>query len=160
MVYNLDLKTDRKRFVTRCNILLRKHCQSVNLSDESVRTRNQNCYAHVLFRILAMETGVTEEYAKEVYFKQLANPGTFIRTEENPVTGQEVTYLRSSKELTIVEMSHAIDRLRTWSEDNGIYLPDAKVKEDGSIEFSTPEDEQAYYQAISETSKVEQYINK
>jgi hypothetical protein len=107
-----------------------------------------------------METGVTETYAKEVYFKQLANPGTFIVTEQNPVTGQEVTYIKSSKELTIAEMSRAIDRLRAWSADNGIYLPDAKLQEDGSIEFATPEDETAYYQAISETSKVEQYIDK
>ena len=158
MIYNLDLKTDRKRFVTRCNNLLKKHCQSVSLTDESKRTKNQNSYLHVLLRILAMETGVTESYAKEVYFKQLSNPALFIRTESNPITSQEVSYFRSSTELSVTEMAHAITALRDWSADNGIYLPEATIDDNGELQFASEEDKLAYYQAISETSKLENFI--
>lgn len=38
--------------------------------------------------------------------------------------GKEVTYLRSSAELTTGEMALSIDRFRSWaSESAGIYLP-------------------------------------
>lgn len=32
---------------------------------------------------LAVETGVTEAYAKQVYFKRLANPSVFITTTKD-----------------------------------------------------------------------------
>ena len=38
--------------------------------------------------------------------------------------GKEITYLRSSKELTTSEMTLSVDRFRNWSSSvAGIYLP-------------------------------------
>ena len=46
------------------------------------KTLEQNGYLHVLCRIMAMETHVSERYAKYVYFKQLANPEIFTGSAE------------------------------------------------------------------------------
>lgn len=158
MNYNLSDKEDRGRFVKRANKLLENKRSNVCLVDESNRTVNQNSYIHVLCRILAADTGQTTEYAKQVYFKELANPGIFVSITKDPITNQMVKYTRSTTTLSITEMRKAIENFRHWASDNGYYLPDATVQDDGSVVFSSTTDKDAYNQAIIETSKVDDFL--
>jgi hypothetical protein len=159
---NYDLrrsnKLDRKRFVAYANSLLKNERNNVSLIDESNRTLNQNSYIHVLCRILASETGVTEAYAKQVYFKAFANPDLFVTTTKDPITNKLVEITRSTRDLTIPEMRKAIFNFRKWAADNGYQLPDAVINDDGTMSFASDNDKEAFHQAIIITSKNEKYL--
>ena len=158
MNYDLSIKEERKSFIKRVNALLRNQKNNVSLKDESNRTLNQNSYIHILCRIMASQTGVTEAYAKQVYFKEIANPDLFISTTKDSITGSLVKYYRSTCDLTVPEMRRAITNFRDWASENGYYLPDAQVADDGSVSFSSPYDKDAFHQAAIQTSKVEDYL--
>ena len=152
MNYDLTDKDQRKKFIKYANSLLKHQRTLVSLEDKSNRTLSQNCYLHVLCRILAQDIGVTEQYAKQVYFKELANPGIFLTVSKDPLTGQMLKIIRSSADLTIQEMSHAINNFIIWAAGNGYDLPEAELKEDGTMEFKTQEDKDAFHQAEIKTS--------
>ena len=158
MNYDLRDKNDRKRFLRYANALLKNQRRNVRLIDESGRTLNQNSYLHVLCRIMAMETGVTERYAKDVYFKGMSNPDIFISEREDPITGNKTAYLKSTTELSVNEMSRAINNFRHWAEDNGYYLPEADIDNAGNVTFSSQDDKEAFEKAQIETSKLDQYL--
>ena len=153
MNYNLTNKEDRKRFIRYANSLLKNKKTLVSLDDKSNRTLSQNCYIHVLCRVMAQETGTTEYYAKQVYFKELANPDLFLRVTKDPLTGQMVKTIRSSTELTINEMSKAIDNFIAWAAEQGYTMPEATSNTDGTMSFNSTDDEKAFNQAEIETSK-------
>lgn len=155
MNYDLTIKEERNSFIKRANSLLKKQRVNVSLKDESERTLKQNSYIHVLCRIMATQIGVTEAYAKQVYFKDIANPDVFVTTTKDKVTGQMVKYYRSTCDLTIPEMRKAIAQFRTWASDNGYYLPEATIADDGTMSFTTQADADAYHQALIQTSKFE-----
>lgn len=160
MIYDLTNPLHRKQFAKRANKMLERRCTNAVLIDESRRTLNQNAYLHVLIRLMAFETGVKEKYAKDIYFKTLANPDLFIMdVEEDPITGQKVTTLRSSSELTTEEMSLAINNFRRWAEENGYYLPDATFDEDEKVVFKTDEDKLAFEKARLETERAKMYLD-
>lgn len=152
MIYDLTNPLHRKQFAARANKLLKQRSKVVELTNASQRSTSQNKYLHVIIRILAMETGVSEQYAKDKYFKELANPELFIRIIKDPITNEEHGYFRSSSDLSVDEMSSAIENFRRWSEEQGYYLPDAKINEDGSVEINE-EDMTAYQQALIETGR-------
>lgn len=152
MNYDLTDKEQRKKFIRYANSLLKHQRTLVSLEDRSSRTLSQNCYLHVLCRILAQDIGVTEAYAKQVYFKELANPDIFLTVSKDPLSGQMVKITRSSSDLSIQEMSRAISNFIIWAGENGYVLPEAEVKEDGTMEFKTPEDKDAFHQAEIKTS--------
>lgn len=158
MTYDLSNPLHRKQFVKRANKMLERHCTNAILVDESRRTYNQNSYLHVLIRTMALLTGVKESYAKNVYFKQLANPDLFVYENDDPIAGKLVS-LHSSSELTVEEMSRAISNFRHWAEDNGYYLPDATVDENDKIVFKTDADEKAFKQAQIETDRASMFID-
>lgn len=155
MNYDLTNKENRRRFIARCNSLLKNQRNNVCLIDESNRTLNQNRYIHVLCRILAQDVGVTEEYAKQVYFKTLANPELFVKVSKDPLTGEMIKTTRSTCDLTIEEMRKAINGFRMWAAENGYDLPDATLNEDGTMTFENDEAQSAFHQAEIETSKEE-----
>lgn len=121
MQYDLTIQLQRHLFEQRCRALLDKGCV-VNLSEKTIRTRGQNNYLHLLIGVVAMETGNTLDYCKEMYFKRLCNPDLFITTRADRYAGQ-VEVVRSSADLTQEEMSMAIDRFKRWGAENGIYMP-------------------------------------
>lgn len=71
MLYNLSIPLDRERFAARANALLQKG-SVVELTEKTLRTHNQNSYLHLIIGVVAMEVGVTLEYAKKEYFKKLS----------------------------------------------------------------------------------------
>lgn len=158
MNYDLSIQEERRSFIRRANSLLKKQRGNVCLKDESNRTLNQNSYIHILCRIMAVQTGVTEAYAKQVYFKELANPLLFVTVSKDKITGKTVRYYRSTCDLTIPEMRRAITGFRQWASENGYYLPEAVIADDGSMSFASEHDKEAYHQALIQTSKMEQYI--
>lgn len=158
MNYDLNTKEERLSFIKRVNSLLKNRRSNVALVDESNRTLNQNAYIHILCRIMASQTGVTEEYAKQVYFKDLANPGLFSLVSKDSLTGKMIKYNRSTKDLSVPEMRKAIYNFRAWASENGFYLPDAHIEDDGSMTFASDQDRSAYHQAVIQTSKMEQYL--
>ena len=121
MQYDLTIQLQRHLFEARCKALLEKRCV-VNLSEKTFRSRNQNSYLHLLTGCVAMETGNTLEYCKEMYFKRLCNKDLFVTTKTDRYAGQ-VEVVRSTADLTQEEMSMAIDRFKRWGHENGIYMP-------------------------------------
>lgn len=121
MQYNLATDLDQERFVNRANLLLQKGVV-VELTEKTFRSPNQNRYVHLLIGIVAMDTGVGLEYAKREYFKRLVNKDLFVVKKTDRYAG-EVEDLRSSADLTIEEMSMAIDRFKRWGAENGFYMP-------------------------------------
>ena len=152
MNYDLTDKEQRRKFVRYANSLLKHQRTLVSLEDKSNRTLSQNCYLHVLCRILAQDTGTSEYYAKQVYFKELANPDIFLKVTKDPVTGQMMKITRSSADLTIQEMSRALNNFIRWASENGYILPEADLQSDGTMEFRSVEDQDAFHQAEIETS--------
>ena len=158
MIYNLNDPLHRQQFKLRVQNLYKKG-KVVELVDKSVRTVNQNSYLHVLIRILAVETGVTESYAKDEYFKRQANPDTFVEKIIDPISKEEKESLKESSKLSVDELSKCIDRFRMWSEEQGIYLPEAHLKGSGDeMEFKDDDDRLAFEQAIVETGRLEKYL--
>lgn len=135
MLYDLKNPLDRERFKRRCNALFKKRCV-VELSEKVKRSSQQNRYLHLLLGYLAMETGNSLDYAKEVFYKRSANREIFVREKDDELIGR-TEYLRSSADLTTEEFSMSIDRLRDWSSQTaGIYLPSPSEEEFlASIEY-------------------------
>ena len=160
MDYDLrkESKEGRKKFVKYANNLLQKERCHVRIVDLSNRTLNQNSYLHILCRILALETGVTEDYAKDMYFKRLANPGIFIEKIEDPITHKTEEYLKSTTDLTVTEMSKAINTFRHWAEENGYYLPDADMDFVGNVTPKTEQDKEALLQGELAASSADMYL--
>lgn len=121
MQYNLATELDQERFVNRANALLQKGVV-IDLTEKTFRSPNQNRYLHLLIGIIAMDVGVTLEYAKREYFKKLVNKDLFVIKKSDRFAG-EIEDLRSSADLTIEEMSMAIDRFKRWGAENGFYMP-------------------------------------
>lgn len=155
MNYDLTDKENRRRFIARCNALLKNQRNNVCLLDESNRTLNQNRYIHVLCRILAQDVGVSEEYAKQVYFKELANPDIFIRCSKDPLTNEFIKITRSTCDLNIQDMRRAINNFIRWAAENGYVLPEATLNDDGTMTFTSDQNDAAFHQAEIETSKEE-----
>ena len=96
--------------------------------EKSKQDRSQKNYAHVLFQILAMETGWTYDYCKYDYFKKSCNPDIFIYDRANPKTAEITTELRSIEDPTI-NLTMAIKRLKTRAlVDCQVNLPDPNNK--------------------------------
>lgn len=122
MLYDLKNPLDRERFKRRCNALFKKQ-GIVELSEKVKRSSQSNRYLHLIIGYLAMETGNTLDYAKEIFYKRAANSEIFVREKEDDLIGK-AEYLRSSADLTQEEFSLSIDRFRDWSSQTaGIYLP-------------------------------------
>lgn len=122
MQYDLSSDLQRKSFQARIDVLLEK-AAVVELTEKSLRTKGQNNYLHLLLGVVAMDTGVTLEYAKQAYFKTLVNADIFLVEIPDRYMGK-AKVLRSSADLTKEEMSTAIDRFKRWGAENGIYMPD------------------------------------
>ena len=154
MNYDLTDKQQRRKFVKYANSLLKNKRTLVSLEDKSNRTLSQNCYIHVLCRILAQDTGVTEYYAKQVYFKELANADIFVHPTKDALTGKMIRTVRSSADLSIQEMARAITNFRLWASEQGYYLPEATLNDDGTMTFNDERDKEAFRQAEIMTSNI------
>lgn len=80
------------------------------------RSLKQNSYYHLILGIFGLEFGWTVEEAK-ILHKREVSPQIFIYDKKGK------KFVRSSADLTTKEMTDAIEQLRKYSADNGLYLP-------------------------------------
>ena len=120
----LDLKNalDLAKFKAKVDKCLRD-LPVVEFTEKTARTSSQNRYLHLLIGVVAMEVGVTLEYAKQEYFKRLVNREIFAIEVQDRFCGK-VERMRSSAELNREQMSMAIDRFKQWGREQGMYMPD------------------------------------
>ena len=123
MLLNLKNDLDFERFNARVE-KWRRDRPVVDITEKSTRSPSQNRYLHLLIGVVAMETGVSVEYAKEHYFKRLVNRDIFRLEIEDRFVGK-TEILRSSTELTKEEATISIDRFKQWGREQGWYMPDA-----------------------------------
>lgn len=127
MTYDLSKPLHYRQFDDRVALLMARGA-TVELREIKGRTKSQNAYLHLIIGVVAMETGNTLAYTKEMYFKRLVNPDIFV-TEVNDLYIGKVQVVRSSTELSVETMSTAIDRFKRWAADNGIYIPEPEDAE-------------------------------
>ncbi len=143
MILNLNIELDREKFKTRSDFLLEKR-KVVELTEKTGRSLKQNSYLFLILNIFSIEYGEGVEFVKQRFFKELCNPDLFVRTKSDKLLG-EITYLRSSADLTKEEMVTAIDRFKIWaSKEAGIFIPDA-ISDEERIELLRQIDRQKNY---------------
>lgn len=124
MIYDASNELDIKKAEERFRFLVSKGSR-FELSEIRKRSLRQNSYLHILLGILALDQGETMAYVKEYYYKRHVNKDLFVVVKQDKILGT-VEALRSSKNLTVEEMSTSIERLRNWaSKELGCYLPSA-----------------------------------
>lgn len=112
MFLDLSKDEDRIKYMKYSTKLLEEDAY-VEITKKNPRSNDQNRYIHLLFKWFAIETGYSEDYVKQRFFKKEANPEIFIKVTEGKLG--KVRELRSSKDLTTTEMTEAIERFRNWS---------------------------------------------
>lgn len=123
MIYNLNNEWEIPRFKEYVNKLFKDRAIVEVKKRLPNRTLKQNSYLHLLLGFFACETGYSLEEVKLDYFKKMCNRDLFERKKINK-QGSEITYMRSSSELSTGEMTTAIERFRNYSSAQaGIYLP-------------------------------------
>ena len=127
MTYDLSNVRHLAHIYTRLRALEERGA-IVELREVTGRTKAQNSYLHLILGVVAMDTGNTLAYTKEMYFKRLVNPDIFVQ-EVNDLYVGKVQVVRSSAELSVETMSTAIDRFKRWAAENGIYIPEPEDKE-------------------------------
>lgn len=124
MIYDSSNELDKKKAEERFKFLVSKGSR-FELSEIRKRSLRQNSYLHILLGILALDQGETMDYVKEYYYKRHVNRHLFVIVKQDKILGNIET-LRSSKDLTVEEMSASIEKLRNWaSNELGCYLPSA-----------------------------------
>lgn len=123
MIFNLQNEYEIPKFKEYINRLFRERAVIEVKKKHPNRTLAQNSYLHLLLGYFGSQYGCSIDEAKIDFYKRTCNRELFERSIVNK-RGREVTYLRSSAELTTAEMTLSIDRFRNWSAHvAGIYLP-------------------------------------
>ena len=129
MLFNLQNEYDVPKFKAYVNKLFKERAVVEVKRKNPARTLAQNSYLHLLLGYFGTQYGCSLDEAKLDYYKRTCNRDLFERKAVNKL-GKEVTYLRSSAELTTAEMSLSIDRFRNFaSSEAGIYLPSPNERE-------------------------------
>ena len=124
-LYNLKNEYDVQKFDEACKAAKQKQSYVELKNKHSTRSLAQNSYLHCLLGYFGSEFGFTLEQVKYDFFKKKCNRDIF-ETKRTNKRGQEITYIRSSRDLDKAEMTTAIERFRNWSASEcGLYLPDA-----------------------------------
>ena len=103
MTYDLSNGLHYHQFCDRAD-KLKEQGAVVELREFTGRTKAQNKYLHLILGVVAIDTGNTLAYTKEVYFKRLVNPDIFVQ-EVNDLYVGKVQVVRSSADLTKETMS-------------------------------------------------------
>lgn len=128
-IFNLKNEYDIPKFKAYVNKLFQERAVVEVKKKLPNRSLAQNSYLHLLLGFFGSEYGCSLEEAKIDFYKRTCNRDLFERKIVNK-QGHEITYLRSSAELTTGEMTLSIERFRNWSaSEAGIYLPAANERQ-------------------------------
>lgn len=117
MKYDLSIQQDLNSFKTKVDKLIADQKKVELKAIRQVRTIKQNAYIHVLFTLYGIEVGLTIEESKTLV-KRSCPFGTY---EKN---GSK--FLIRTRDLNTQQMTDFIDWFRTWSSQQGIYLPESE----------------------------------
>lgn len=117
MKYDLNIQNDLIRFNAKVkhSILNKKKVEFNNIKE--CRTVQSNKYLHVLFALYGIEIGLTLEESK-TFVKRSCPFGTYEK--------KNVKFLRKTSLFDTLEMTNFIDWFRTWSAQQGYYLPSSE----------------------------------
>ena len=121
--YNLEDFKDVEKFKSYSASLIKKKA-FIELKNINIRSLPQNAYLHVILGGFAVEFGYSIEYTKRYFYKEVVNKDIYFVDRKNAKDYTTYTHIRSSADLTKAEKSLTIDRFRTFSANNGLYLPD------------------------------------
>ena len=113
MIYDLNNELQREAYKKRFVSLYNKRA-TVELTDKTNRTLNQNSYLHALIGFAAIEMGEPFEYVKQSWYKERSNKDLFVKEHFDKDSGEVIYFLISTAKLTKEEMSLSIDRFRNW----------------------------------------------
>ena len=126
MKFDASSPFDIQRASAYLKKLIEKGCTFEIVARKEQRTLPQNKYLHLILSYFASVYGSTLEDVKMHIFKRQVNKDIFARDFKNEF-GTEVKRTRSSRDLSVEEMTLAIDRFLHWSaNDAGILLPEAR----------------------------------
>lgn len=129
MIFNLNNPYEVDKYKEYVDKLLKERAVVEVKKRLPNRSLAQNSYLHLILSFFACELGYSLEEVKLDYFKKTCNRDLFERKRINK-QGYEVTYMRSSSELTTGEMTTAIERFRNYSvAQAGIYLPSSTERD-------------------------------
>ena len=109
MIYDLKNEYQIPKFKEYVNKLFKERAVVEVKKKLPNRTLAQNSYLHLLLGYFGSEYGCSLDEAKIDFYKRTCNRDLFERKTVNK-KGNEVTYLRSSAELTTGEMTLKIGR--------------------------------------------------
>lgn len=129
MIYDFN---DPLQYLEAMKIIEKATERKLKLEIKKVRkmkTTSQINYLHFLIEYFATQYGCTVNEAKEVYLKRYACPHIFRDLKPNDY-GMIIETYKSTADLTIPEMSSAINNFIEW----------ARIKTDGLIILPYPEE--------------------
>ena len=145
MIYNLNNEADRQPFREFGKKLMDKRCVVELKERKPKRSIPQNSYLHFCLAYFASEFGYGLEEVKYDIYKRMVNKDIYTRVRKNR-RGQDVVYMRSSRDLDTNEMSITIDRFRNYSMNAaGLYIPE-------------PHEEDAFVEAEKQIAEFERYL--
>ncbi len=125
MILDLNNSSDRQKFRTYTEFLLKKQVVVEVKERKHQRSLAQNRYLHTILAYFASEFGYSLEQTKYDLFKRTVNKDIFEVERENR-RGKRIVYLRSTRDLDTGEMTTAIERWRNWcASEAGLYIPEA-----------------------------------
>lgn len=122
--YDLDDDAQLDKAASYLSRLAAKHAIVEVREVKPTRTSQQNRYLHLILGYLGMEIGEDLQTIKDMY--KMVCKAVYYRSHK--VFGVEFKTPRSSKDLTVEEMSETIDYFREWSDKQGHPLPAATDK--------------------------------
>lgn len=123
MIFNLSNPYEVDKYKEYVNKLFKQRAIVEVKKRLPNRSLSQNSYLHLILSWFACELGYSLDEVKLDYFKKTCNRDLFERKKINK-QGIEITYMRSSSELSTGEMTIAIERFRNYSSAQAsVYLP-------------------------------------
>ena len=123
-IYNPKSDHSKKKALARFDKLI-NGSKPFELTSLAKRSKSQNAILHVFLTYLGLELGYTMEHVKLNIWKMQWNRKLFYVEDFNKKNGESYHRVRSSTELTVEEMTHAIGILiEKASSECGVIFPD------------------------------------
>ena len=123
MIYDLSSKIDLAEAIERLDFLI-KNERIVELKEvRAIRSNQQNRYLHLIFKMIAAETGYDAETVKQDIVKRIVCKEIFLKKVTGK-SGKTIESYRSTSELDSKEMTDVIERIRDYFSVNlDMYIP-------------------------------------
>ena len=124
MIYNLSNSFDVERFRSKADYYIAKGKEVELKLNVRQRSLAHNRYLHLCLGYFGAWVGCSLDYVKLYYYKLHCNHDLFVHIIHDPVLGKDVNAIRSTRDLSIEQMTLSIERFRNWaSAEGGINIP-------------------------------------